>query len=411
MPHYYHCWAASALLILGVCASLSAQATPITNAFPFAIRDNETSNTVGTGVGETFSIGVSGVVPDGTQGTTASATNDATGTFENLQNLAGGGRPGLFGVEYSYATAQSSNLLGPWTIVLQNGADQLVLSTPDRNGVPKMELVRNLAISGPPASPTVTWNLPTTGPTVSQVRYELWNDDTNQILSGQSPINLGSSAASVQLAALSPNINYAIRIIVQQSDTSGFTSTRSSNWISWNASGGAPLGNVVQLVAGSPATLSQTVDLPNDPFNIVFDYRFTTTTGALSVLIDGSPVGRLLEAPVSISSEFLRAYFEIDDSSLLGMDDLLLTFQIDGPAGSTVLLDNINFPGLLDGDFASLNNWTAGGAGSVRLTRVAEPATVLLMLSALCCLVVVRLQNRNRLGTDLLSESSCTRRT
>ncbi len=394
MSQHHHRWMAAILLILGAAGSLTAQAAPITNAFPFAIRDNETFNTIGTGIGETFSVGVSGVVPDVTQGTTGTATNDATGTFRNLLNFSAGGRPGLFGIEYAYTTAQSSNLLGPWTIVLENGGDQLFLSTPDRNGVQKMELVRNLAISGSPTSPTLSWDLPTSGPSVSIVRYELWNDDTNQILSGQSGVNLGPNATTLQLDNLTPNANYALRVIVQHNDASGQSSTRSSNWISWNTSPGAPSGNVAKLTAGSPATLTQTVDLPSDPFNVVFDYRFTTTTGALSVLLDGNPIGRLLEAPTTISPDFLRAYFEIDAPSFLGMNDLLLTFQIDGPAGSTVLLDNIVFPGLLGGDFASLANWTTGGAGSVSLTSIPQPGTALLMLSGLLCLAAVAIRRQ-----------------
>lgn len=376
------------------CASLAgalfcaapAHADPIVQAFPFAIRDNESSNTIGTGVGQTFSIGVSNVVPDGLQGTSATATNDATGSFENLQNFAGDGRPGLFGVEFSHAAAQSAGLLGSWTITLENGGDSLTLSTPDRTSTQAMKFADQLAIAGPATAPTVTWDLPAGGPTVSQVRYELWNDETNQIISGQSPVNLGSGATSVSLSGLSPGTDYAIRIILQHNDALGRSETRSSNWISWTAEDGAAAGNVVRLTAGSPATLTQDVDIPNDPFNLTFDYRFTTSTGALSVLLGGQLIGRVLEASAFTSSDFLRAVFEIDDPALLGATGQPLTFQIDGPTGSSVLLDNVVFPGIFDGSFESLTNWTAGGPGVVALTRIPEPGSGPLAVAGLLLL-------------------------
>ena len=358
-------------------ASSAALATPITQAFPFGIRDNESTNTIGTGIGETFSLGVSLVQPDGTEGTTASATNTVTGRFEPLLNLANQGRPGLFAREWDLVTAQSQNFLAPWQVTIVNGSDQLTVTTPDRRSAQRMEFVGNIAISGPSTAPTVTWNLPTSGPTVSRVRYELWNDDTNQILTGQSPVTLGPGATSVALEDLTAGVNYAIRIIPEELDAVG-TVTRSSNWISWQAVDGAPVGNVVQLTTASPANLTQTVDVPATAFNLVFDYRFLTTTGALSVFLDGMPIGTVLEAPVNPPSDFFRAFFEIDNMSLLGATGVPLTFMLDGPAGSSLLLDNISFPGLVNGGFESLANWSTSGSGTVTLASLPEPAPLAL---------------------------------
>lgn len=357
--------------------SSAALAAPITQATPFSFRENESANTIGTGVGETFSVGVFEVVPDGPQGTTATATNTETGRVEPLINLAFQDRPGWFAREWDLATAQSQNFLAPWQVTIVNGPDQLTVTTPDRRSAQRMEFVGNIAVSGPSTSPTLTWNLPTSGPTVSRVSYELWNDDTNQILTGQSPVTLGPGATSVALDGLTPGVNYAIRILPEELDAVG-TVTRSSNWISWQAVDGMPMGSVAQLTAASPANLTQTVDVPATAFNLVFDYRFLTTTGALSVFLDGMLIGTVLEAPVNPPSDFFRAFFEIDNMSLLGATGVPLTFMLDGPAGSSLLLDNISFPGLVNGGFESLANWSTSGSGTVTLASLPEPAPLAL---------------------------------
>lgn len=361
---------------------------PITQVFPFAFRDYETFNTIGTGIGDNFSVGVSGVLPDGNAGTVGTGTNAAAGVTLPLLNLAFQGRPGAFGREFDYVTASSSNYLSPWTIVLQNGQDQLSVSTPDRTNTPRMEMVNNLAISGSVTAPTITWELPGSGPSVSRVRYELWNDDTNQIIGGQSPINLGAGAVDLSLSGLTQGVGYAVRITAEHFDSNGQLETRSSNWISWKADPASAAGNVAKLTTGSPVMLSQNVNVPTNPFNLVFDYKFLTPTGVLTVFLGGEQIGKTLTAPLNLESGFSRAFFEIDDN-FLGLSNLALMFTLDGPAGSSLLLDNVSFPGLDGGDFTNLAAWTVGGDGTVEVSAVPLPGAGALFASVLIGLLTL----------------------
>ena len=351
-------------------------ATPITSAFPGAFRDNEGASPVFTGQGDNFSIGLSGVSPGGDAGTTATATNTVTSDTLNIPSAASQGRPDIFGLDIPFATASANNELTPWNITVQNGPNSLIVTTPDRTGVQKMEFVRNLSISGPATSPTVTWQLPTGGAPFNRVRFELWNDDTNMIVSSS---NLGCCATSLTLGPLALGTNYAIRIKPEQTDANGLVS-RSSNWVGWNVQQALPLGQAAQLITGSPVSLTQTVDVPLDPFNLVFDYMFTTPTGVLTVLLDGIPIGTSFLASTILESEFFQAIFEIEDPVLLGLTGVPLTFGLDGPSGSTVLIDNISFPGLSNGGFSNeLRDWETGGSGVISLVTVPEPSTLMLL--------------------------------
>lgn len=362
----------------------SASAATITDASVTAVRDNETFNSVGTGEGDNFSIAAFNVEPDATQGTTATAQNVVTGTTVNLPDRASEGRPGLFGVEFSYQDALAQNLLGTWTITLNNGPDTLVLNTPDATSLQEMETVNKLSVIGDATSPTVFWELPTEGPPVTQVRYEVWDDDTNTILTGQNAVDLGARAVSLQLSDLTLGTTYAVRVIALNQDNAA--TTRSSNWISWSPGEASPSGNVAKLTTGSPASISQLVDVPDDPFTLSFDYRFLTDTGSLSLTLGRQPIGIELDTLFDIPTGFSRAFFEIDIEDLLGESGVPLTFLLDGPTGSSVLLDNIMFPGLVSGGFEDLSAWETGGPGSVTLAAVPIPASLPLMIGALAML-------------------------
>lgn len=158
---------------------------------------------------------------------------------------------------------------------------------------------------------------------------------------------------------------------------------------------------VAKLVTGSPSSISQTVDTGANPFTLSFDYLFETTTGVLEVLLGSTSLGTI-PAPGTLASDFMSASFLVD-GSFLNQTGLALTFLLDGPTGSSLLLDNIAFPGLENGDFESGNlaGWTgqASGAGSVgvaRLAQVPEPATLALFLFGLC--TCVRASSRARSG-------------
>lgn len=120
-----------------------------------------------------------------------------------------------------------------------------------------------------------------------------------------------------------------------------------------------------QLVTGSPVSLSQTVDTPQGPFSLVFDYLFETLTGELMVMLDDVLLGSLV-APLSLQNGFLTATLPIlDGSPLIGRTDVSLVFLFDGPKGSSILLDNIVFVGT-GGDVFGIPN---GGFQSGNLAR------------------------------------------
>ena len=77
---------------------------------------------------------------------------------------------------------------------------------------------------------------------------------------------------------------------------------------------------------------------------------------------------------------FRTVSFAIDAShhaNLLGRSNPLLQFRLEGPTGSTVLLDNILLPGLANGDFqaTSLFGWSvvASDGGGVMLGVAPAP--------------------------------------
>jgi len=153
---------------------------------------------------------------------------------------------------------------------------------------------------------------------------------------------------------------------------------------------------VARLVTGSPVSLSQTVDTPGSLFDLAFDYQFRSTTGVLDVLLDGMSVGTIT-APTSLTSEFTTASFRID-GELLNRTDVDLEFLLDGPARSSLLLNNVAFPEVVNGDFQTegLAGWTMttsarGTVESLGLSTIPEPPGILL---ASVCLIGLLLGSR-----------------
>ena len=118
----------------------------------------------------------------------------------------------------------------------------------------------------------------------------------------------------------------------------------------WTASGDGTATTVVdpadpanvcaQLTTGSPVVLSQLIDTPAGPFYVVFDYQFITTTGTLDVLLDGTSIGTL-DAPDPATGTWDTENLVVDDDALKDLTQVPLSFELDGPTGSQVLLDNV----------------------------------------------------------------------
>lgn len=131
---------------------------------------------------------------------------------------------------------------------------------------------------------------------------------------------------------------------------------------------GPALRKFVTMTTGSPVTLSQTVNTSAAAFNLEFDFLFTTVTGQLTVLLDGVALG-FVTAPSVVGSSFTTASMPVNLPGLLNRTGVNLEFLLDGPTGSSVRLDNIVFPGLINGDFQAGNltgwNTAASGSGSI----------------------------------------------
>jgi hypothetical protein len=134
--------------------------------------------------------------------------------------------------------------------------------------------------------------------------------------------------------------------------------------------------------------MSQLVPTPTELFDLRFDLEFLTRSGEIAVML----------------GEWLLGTFRSDDSGAIVLEDLdpkalfpprggppqnvLLRFLLSGPPGSTVRIDNISFPGLMNGAFeiGYFDGWTfdtsRGGAAIVaalETTSVPEPGSVSLL--------------------------------
>lgn len=136
----------------------------------------------------------------------------------------------------------------------------------------------------------------------------------------------------------------------------------------------------VELTGGPTTSIAQDVDTGATPVDLIFNYRFETPAGVLTVSLDGTVLGTIV-APDPVTSTFETARLPVD-GSLLGMTGLELKFEITGATPSTVKIDNILFPGLSNGNFATgdLSNWTVvapgTGTASAFLIERVEAATV-----------------------------------
>jgi hypothetical protein len=155
----------------------------------------------------------------------------------------------------------------------------------------------------------------------------------------------------------------------------------------------------VRLTTGSPVSIGQVIYTGTTESLISFNYRFETVTGELTVALGDTELGSIL-APGAVSNDFATASFLVG-AGLLDRN-LTLRLILDGPTGSRVLLDSINFAGLQNSNFASgdLTGWDVvttgtGSVGVLTITAVPEPETYALLLLGLG-LVLVASRRRRR---------------
>jgi PEP-CTERM motif len=159
---------------------------------------------------------------------------------------------------------------------------------------------------------------------------------------------------------------------------------------------------VAVLITGSPVELSQEVDKPStDTFDFSFDYLFATDYGDLQVWLGDTLITDIMSSGVMDTFEtFTKTLTTADYFGSL--DTGLLRFVLDGSAGATLLLDNVVFPGIQNGDFnigsltGGLTGWqtltSADGYAGVATFGVPEPGSLFLLLAGLGLLVLARLR-------------------
>lgn len=133
----------------------------------------------------------------------------------------------------------------------------------------------------------------------------------------------------------------------------------------------------------SPVSLVAPVPAAHESGEMSFDYVFLTPTGSLDVFLDEALLFSVSasEHPVNV---FQQATIALQARSALPSDTAKLTFHFDGPVGSKLLIDNIVFPGLQNGDLSQLDNgWFWVGPSRLDLvatisdTRFAELLQIL----------------------------------
>lgn len=100
------------------------------------------------------------------------------------------------------------------------------------------------------------------------------------------------------------------------------------------------------LTTGSPVAISHLIDTPSDPFHLLFDYEFLSTTGQLDILLGGVLLDTLLAPAALLAGPSLYDILVVNPT-LLGQN-LELTFLFDGISQSQVVLDNIDVQSALE---------------------------------------------------------------
>jgi hypothetical protein len=170
---------------------------------------------------------------------------------------------------------------------------------------------------------------------------------------------------------------------------------------------GTPTPNIVaELTTGSPVSISQTVNTPSTPFNLEFDYLFTTVTGNLTVSLGGVNV-HAISAPSATNPNFQKASVSIE-GALLNQNGIDLEFSLDGVTGSTIQLDNIVFPGLVNGDFqtGNLTVWHVSTTGTGTVAAMHTPSLVALDIKPGECPNPVSIKKKGVLPAAILGSRS-----
>lgn len=187
---------------------------PVSVSNPFHYLDNRGASNTGLSSGLRAIFGAASVVPNGSGGT--------TGTASNPDYLGGAPRPLFFqsqvvgGNEFAASLPAVNAPTSAWSLTFTNGADARQVETPTLLGATPMGFARNVAITGT-STPTLQWE-GAQGQDYDAVRLNFYNLDqrVNGLATVFRTVNLQSpTASSFTIPAswgLQPGTSYSVEV-------------------------------------------------------------------------------------------------------------------------------------------------------------------------------------------------------
>jgi len=260
-----------------------ASATPLTVGAPYLVLRDVAENDIGITTGERIEFGDTSVVPNGNNGTTASAqtTNLSTGApvTEALPFVGSTAIPNQFDRSIAY----NANLLGPRTLTFTNAVgsagapDTATVTTGSLVGVTPPPFASNVTISGSSANPAFAWTYPTG--TVNGVIINIFDKSLMNAAGGADivyaatkPGTTNSFTVPTALAgglSLQLNHNYTIDIygVVSRNPSGSINNANSAAW-------SEAFFDFTPLTAGAPV-----VNLPTITSTGAYQYSMTVVAG------------------------------------------------------------------------------------------------------------------------------------
>jgi hypothetical protein len=154
-------------------------ASPITATGSFEFLDNRSANDAGVGTGTLIQFGENSVVPNGQNGTTATARLGA-GSPIPLPNLNEGINSNLF----TRTVTDSAANRGSWTLDFTNGLNTASRTTPSiSTALTALPFVTSVSVSGTGLTPTLNWT--DTASTLDAVAVRIRDNGITAALTGK----------------------------------------------------------------------------------------------------------------------------------------------------------------------------------------------------------------------------------
>ena len=398
----------------------SASALPITLNDPYQWLENRSANTIGTVPGLRQVFGVETVLPDGLDGTTATATQGSRAVALPFSGAT------ALPHQFSMGVAADAAYYGPWQLTFKNGADTASVPTPAiASGLAPMPFVSDVAISSSSAATTVSWHLPAMSPgTIDAVRINLYDHGR---------VNLAGTRVdtvlNVTLSAMATSYTLPQILATGAGLTTGDLYTMEVNLLDFGANKLGPQSDLrnrsrlyLDFVAGS--TAGQSVYLPvvtPGQNGAAPTYQFgISDVGSQTIYIDpevaigyryqtaaGDPNFASVLLPTGIGDNLYTVQL-LDGTQVVVQGGTPFQFAAGGVSSFNVLGIEAS-AGLSPNDTSAfVTGLTFSGSGAFNGTMrpitaaVPEPGTLALWLGGLLAMVLFRAQSR----VQSLSENS-----